>query len=77
MRLTVKQKNAIESGDGPRNVVLQLNRKGLAEPVEEEDVFRHPETKAKMAEVHLTEEGEDVKRMIEDPTIDHVRPTGQ
>lgn len=69
MNLTLKQKEAIKTGDCRHKVARQLEKKQLAR-IEEE--FRHPKKAHRVAVLELTEAGEKLKRMIEDPTQDHI-----
>jgi hypothetical protein len=66
--LSRRQKKAIQNGHGKRLTCRQLEKKDLAEITDE---FLDPETKARMAEIELTGDGETLKRKIEDPTVDH------
>lgn len=72
MTLTPRQKRAIIQGDAKWRVVAQLFRKGLAHHPEDSDEFLHPDSKARMAVIRLTDEGKQVRRMIDDPTVDHI-----
>lgn len=72
MTLTPRQKRTITRGDAKWGVALQLFRKGIVEKPTKDDEFLHPESKARMAALRLTKNGEKVLRMIEDPTVDHL-----
>lgn len=69
MNLTIKQKQAITTGDCRHKVARQLEKKGLARI---DDQFRHPEKAHRVAVLKLTDAGKRLKRIIEDPTKDHM-----
>lgn len=65
--LTSKQKRAIRRGYGKHSTCRQLEKKEIAEIT---DSFRTEGTHEKRAIIDLTEKGSDIRRKLEDPTID-------